>query len=55
MDNSSSEENYVDPYPTSGLILGIWFFFLGCFGIPLNIFIAIATLKVKEIRDIFSR
>jgi hypothetical protein len=52
MDNSSTEVTNADLDPISMLALGIWFGFLAVVGIPLNIFIAIATLKVKAIRDI---
>jgi hypothetical protein len=52
MENTSNTECFSDPDPTSALIMSIWFTFLGVLGIPLNIFIVISTISVKEIRAI---
>jgi hypothetical protein len=48
----ADSSNITDPDPISALLMSIWFTFLGVVGIPPNLFIVVATLKVKELRVI---
>uniref|UniRef100_A0A914XGS3 G-protein coupled receptors family 1 profile domain-containing protein n=1 Tax=Plectus sambesii TaxID=2011161 RepID=A0A914XGS3_9BILA len=52
MDNATTLPAYVDPDPESALYMGIWFTCLAVSGIPLNVFIVVSTLAVKELRSI---
>ena len=43
---------YVDPDPASALFMGILFASLAVVGIPLNLFIFISTITLKELRSV---